>query len=254
VQGELGLNVRCSKTVSVTGAVEDVLEFETRLNPQCCDQCFEAVNSVGRSIQLSFRGDETCLQIGDLLFQLLADTRFGPNSLRSHAAGDPLSLSRHFVVHSFTKFHPCADSSRCPRYPSQPAFVTCSAPKTGEVLAACSQVVMRLRKLWTGVNRLFADYENRRLVVTCVVMARPKGVNPPRGPGVPVRLNEIERRYLDAAKDKRWRESLRSQGATTAKLADFFRSGAFALAEKVLGCSLEEFEAKELKERRRAEK
>jgi hypothetical protein len=76
-------------------------------------------------------------------------------------------------------------------------------------------------------------------------MARPKGIVPPRGPGVPVRFNEIERRYVDSANDKRYRELQRSQGAAQAPLAGFLRSGAFLLAEQILGQTLEEFEAKE---------
>lgn len=83
-------------------------------------------------------------------------------------------------------------------------------------------------------------------------MARPKGSSPPRGAGVPVRFNDLERRYIDTANEKRYRELLRVHGGAQASLAGFLRAGAFLLAQEVLGQSLEEFEAKE--KRRSGEK
>jgi hypothetical protein len=76
-------------------------------------------------------------------------------------------------------------------------------------------------------------------------MARPKGTSPPRGPGVPVRFTATERRYIEAARDKEYRDDLRDQGVSELALAAFLRAGAFERAARILGLTLADFEAKE---------
>jgi hypothetical protein len=76
-------------------------------------------------------------------------------------------------------------------------------------------------------------------------MVRPKGTAPVRNAGTPIRLTEAERRYVDAAMDREFKETLRAQGVSRPVLATFLRAAAFDRAERILGASLEEFEQKQ---------
>jgi hypothetical protein len=76
-------------------------------------------------------------------------------------------------------------------------------------------------------------------------MARPKSTTPIRMPGVPVRFTPIERRYVESAKDKEYRDGLRGQGMAEMPVSAFLRAGAFERAQRLLGITLAEFEQRE---------
>jgi hypothetical protein len=72
-------------------------------------------------------------------------------------------------------------------------------------------------------------------------MARPKGEEPPRNSGLPVRFSETERDYIEAAKDADYRKNQQEQGLPVPATASFVRAGAFERARRILGMTLEEF-------------
>jgi hypothetical protein len=76
-------------------------------------------------------------------------------------------------------------------------------------------------------------------------MARPKSAGPTRTSPIPVRYLPAERRYVEAARDKEFSERLRPLGISEYGLSEFVRAASFERAERVLGLTLEEFEAKE---------
>ena len=83
-------------------------------------------------------------------------------------------------------------------------------------------------------------------------MARPKSTSPTRDKPIPIRYLPIEKRFVEAARDKELNETLRPMGISQYGLSEFVRAAAFERSQRVLGMTLEEFQATE--RRRTSEK
>jgi hypothetical protein len=81
-------------------------------------------------------------------------------------------------------------------------------------------------------------------------MARPPSTGPTRTAAVPVRYLPTERRFVDAAREKEYRQTLRALGVGEYSLSEFIRAASMERAERILGMNFEEFEAKDRRKER----